>query len=125
VPIYEYRCAACRRRFTVFFRSFSEVTEPTCAHCGAGGASKLPSRVRLLRSDEDRMESLADPSSLSDVNENDPRSVARWARRLGKEMGEDLGDEFDDAVDAMEAGESDGEATPGDMGGDTDGDDLD
>jgi hypothetical protein len=40
------------------------------------------------------------------VDENDPRSVARWARRMSSEMGEDAGPEFNEMVDRLEAGES-------------------
>ena len=42
---------------------------------------------------------------LADVDENDPRSVARFARRMRNEMGEELGPDFDQAIDQMEAGE--------------------
>lgn len=56
---------------------------------------------------------MADPSSFAGLDENDPKSVAAWARRMGSEMGEDLGDDFDEMVDAMERGED-----PGDEGGD-------
>jgi len=54
-----------------------------------------------LRREDARLDRLSDPSSLGDVDESDPASVARWAKRLGGEMGEDLGDEFDDAMDEM------------------------
>ena len=59
-----------------------------------------------MRSEENRFESLADPSSLSGLDENDPRSLARWMRKMSRETGEDLGPEFDEMVDRMEAGES-------------------
>lgn len=51
------------------------------------------------------MEALADPSQLGDLDENDPRSVARWARKMSKQVGEDLGPEFDEMVGRLEAGE--------------------
>lgn len=106
MPIHEYRCARCGRRFQKLFRSFAEVRDPeSCPHCGAAGVSRLPPRVRLLRSEESRLDDLADPGSLGDLDESDPRSVARWAKRMGREMGDDLGPEFDEAVDAMESGE--------------------
>ena len=52
-----------------------------------------------MKSEEDRLESLADPSKLGDVDENDPKSMARWMKKMGQEMGEDLGEDFDAAVD--------------------------
>jgi hypothetical protein len=55
------------------------------------------------------MESLADPSSLAGLDENDPKSVTRLMKKMGREMGEDLGDDFDQAVeDEMAGGEGSG-----------------
>jgi len=58
-----------------------------------------------MKSEESRLETMGDPANLGDLDEQDPRSVARWARRMGKEVGEDLGPEFDEMVDRMEAGD--------------------
>jgi hypothetical protein len=48
------------------------------------------------------MERLLDPSALSGVDENDPRSIARWARKMGKGLGEEAGENFDELIDEME-----------------------
>ena len=45
------------------------------------------------------METLADPSSLTDLDEGDPRSVARWMKRMSQETGEDLAEGFDEDID--------------------------
>jgi len=58
-----------------------------------------------MKSEESRLEDLADPSNLGDLDENDPKSIARWARKMGQEMGEDLGPEYEEMIDRMEAGE--------------------
>src|SRR5437867_3176191 len=120
MPFYEYRCADCKSRSSILFRSFSDVSEPACPHCRSTRMSKLVSRVATIRSEENRLESLADPSSLSGIDEDDPKSVAAWARKMGSELGEDLGDEFDEMVDAMERGEEPG----GDEGESLEGDDF-
>jgi hypothetical protein len=57
------------------------------------------SRFATIRSEEDRLDSLADPSTLGDVNEDDPKSVARWMKKMGSEMGEDLGEDVDEALE--------------------------
>jgi len=105
VPIYEYRCDRCRRRVSVFQRSIQEAAAAVCSHCGSSELTRLMSRVAVLRSEESHLEGLASDASLADVDESDPRSLARWARRMGREMGEDLGPEFDEVVERMEAGE--------------------
>ena len=107
MPIYEYGCYDCRKRVSVFFRSFSEVEtkEATCPRCGGTHLKRLVSKVAVLRSEESRLESLSDPSSMAGLDENDPKSIARWMRKMGNEMGEDLGSDFNEVVDRLEAGE--------------------
>ena len=76
---------------------------PKCKHCGSNNLKKIISRVAIQRSEESRLESLADPSKFSGLDENDPASVAKWMKKMGKEIGEDMGEDFDQAVDeAME-----------------------
>jgi hypothetical protein len=60
----------------------------------------------MLRSEEARLDNLADPSNLSGLDENDPRSIARWMRKMSAETGEDLGDEFHEVVDRLESGQN-------------------
>jgi putative FmdB family regulatory protein len=105
VPIYEFRCTSCGLRQSVFFRSFDVSPSPSCRRCGSSDLRKLVSSFYAVKSEEARLESMADPSGLGDVDENDPRSVARWARQMAKETGEDMGTEFDEMVDRLEAGE--------------------
>ena len=107
MPVYEYRCDACKRRSSRFFLSFSEAegAAPTCSHCGSDRLRKLVSMFAAPKSDDARLDQLADPSTFGDVDEQDPKSMARWARRMGREMGEDLGPEYDEMVDALERGD--------------------
>jgi len=83
MPVYEYRCGDCRKRSSILFRSFSDVSQPVCQHCGSANLAKLVSRVATIHSEESRLEALADPSALSGIDENDPKSVAAWARHSG------------------------------------------
>ena len=108
MPIYEYRCHQCRRRVSIWWRTFSEAEQGTarCPRCGSENLSRMVSRVRLVRSEESRLDDLSDPSQLGDLDENDPRSLGRWMRRMSQEVGEDLGPEFDEVVDRLEAGQS-------------------
>ena len=105
MPIYEYRCAGCRRKTTVLTLRVSEVVDPVCEHCGGTDLTRLLSRFAMVRSEDDRFDSLTSDAALGDVDENDPKSMARWARKMGQELGEDMGDEFNEMVDQMEAGE--------------------
>src|ERR1700675_3301549 len=104
MPIYEYRCEKCRRISSVLTTRVTEKVAAVCAHCGGKKMSRLMSRFAMPRSEESRMESLADPSRMGDIDENDPKSVARMMKRMGKEMGDDFsGPEFDEAVEEIES----------------------
>jgi Flp pilus assembly protein TadB len=43
---------------------------------------------------------------IAGLDENDPKSMGRFMRKLSTEMGEDMGDEFGEVVDRLEKGES-------------------
>ncbi len=119
MPIYEYECDKCHRRTSVLTLRVSEKAKPVCGKCGSTAMHRLMSRFAMPRSDEARMERLADPSNFSGLDENDPKSLARAMRKMGGEMGDEFGgDEFNEAIDELESG--------GDLGGDGDdsGDDL-
>ena len=118
MPIYEFRCGRCRRRTSVFTRSIGGDIDAVCSHCGSNDMSRLISRVAVVRSEGDAFASL-DESSLADVDENDPRSMARWVRSMSRQMGEPLDAEAEADLDRMEAGEM-----PDDLGGGDGGDDL-
>ncbi|MEW5960340.1 MAG: FmdB family zinc ribbon protein [Chloroflexota bacterium] len=107
MPIYEYGCYNCRKRVNVFFRSFAEIETKAavCPRCGGTKLKRLISKVAFVRSEESRLDNLADPGNLAGLDENDPKSMARWMRKMSQEMGEDLGDEFKEVVDRLEAGE--------------------
>ena len=121
MPIYEYRCADCGKKTQVLTLSVKAAVEPKCRHCGSVNRTKLVSRVALLRSEESRLESLADPSSLSGLDEKDPKSVARWMKKIGREMGEEAGENVDEEID--QAVEDMGREGEGESGGGTGGDD--
>lgn len=108
MPIYEYQCLECGQKVRKRWPSFSAVDESTlrCPRCGGSQFKRLISRVAVVRSEEARLEALADPAQLGDLDENDPRSIGRWLRKMGQEVGEDLGPEFEEVVSRLEAGQS-------------------
>jgi len=77
-----------------------------CPNCGGSDLSRLVSRFAVVRNEDQMLDSLDDDALLSGVDENDPRSVAAWARKMQSKMGEEVEPEFEEMLDRMEAGES-------------------
>ncbi len=103
MPIYEYQCEDCGRVSEFFILKSDEAFIPQCKRCKSKKMSRILSRVRVIRSEESRLESLADPSKWGDLDERDPKSMARWMKRMGKELGEEMGEDVDQMVEeAME-----------------------
>jgi putative FmdB family regulatory protein len=122
MPTYDFVCLNCGQRFDVFlsYREYGS-TKVRCAHCNSPNVRRRMTKVRLAKSEESRMESLADDTALDGL-ENDPQALGRMMKKMGNEMGEDLPPEFDDVVDRLEAGQSpeDIEKAMPDLGADAD-----
>ena len=103
MPIYEYRCDDCNKRSTYLILQGHSATL-SCKHCKGKHLERIMSCFAAPKSEEARMEALADPSNFSNVDENDPKSMARFMKKMGKEMGEDLGEDFDEAIASMGEG---------------------
>ncbi|MFQ5804230.1 MAG: zinc ribbon domain-containing protein [Candidatus Methylomirabilales bacterium] len=95
MPIYEYECRDCRRRVSLLILNIHNPPPLRCPRCGGEHLTRLLSRFARLRTDEERIERLADPSRLGDLDEDDPQSIRRWVKRRAKEMGDELGEEFE------------------------------
>lgn len=121
MPIYEYECDRCHKRTSVLTTRVSERVDAECRHCGGKSLRRLMSRFAMPKSEDARLDRLADPSNLGDLDESDPKSVARMMRKMGRELGEEFsGEEFDEAIDELESG---GDLGSDDAGGEPD-DDL-
>jgi hypothetical protein len=77
--------------------------QPECKFCKSPDIERLFSRFSSPKSEEARMESLADPAGFSGLDENDPASVARWVKKMGSELGDDFSDGQDIEQMAEEA----------------------
>ena len=122
MPIYEYFCRKCRRKMSYLVMS-PATFQPACKFCKGTELDQLFSRFSSPKSEENRLESLADPSNLSGLDENDPGSVARWMKKMGRELGEDFGGEDIDQL-AEEAAQEAAGGGDSDIGGDMSSEEL-
>ena len=107
MPNYDFRCNNCQRHVRLFY-SYTEYDsiEPACSHCGSSDLKRVISRVAIAKSEESRLDSLDPEGMMAGLDEDDPRSLGRFMKKMSSEMGEDLGDDFNEVVDRLESGES-------------------
>lgn len=106
MPAYEFRCLDCRKRFEIFmpYADYGK-RAVACSHCGSQNIQRRIGRIRFARSDDSRLEDLADPDKLAGL-ENDPKALGRMMRQMSQEVGEDMGGEFDEVVGRLESGQT-------------------
>lgn len=131
MPIYEYRCADCRRKVSIFVRSIAAAHDPTCPNCGGAKLERLVSRVVVRRGGVRAEEAPPERDSGADYGmgdefgpygdegldddpfgmgqfgldeDADPREIARWTRQMSAQMGEPLEPDLDRALTDIERG---------------------
>ncbi len=110
MPLYEYLCLNCRRRFTIYVKAFSPPSSPSCPRCNASNSRRLFSTFfRALSETEKRKDIYEDVLSDSRLVEgllrNDPRALAEWNRRLTRGMDAEISPEYEEMLERMEHGE--------------------
>lgn len=107
MPTYDYICNDCNQRFDAFL-TFAEYGKKKvkCSHCGSKNVRRRMTKVRIAKSEESRMDAMADDFSGFEGLEDDPKAMGRMMRKMGKEMGEELPPEFNEVVDRLEKGQS-------------------
>lgn len=105
MPIYEYRCQQCNRRFSVLVGIVGGEEAPKCPQCGSADASRIVSRFVRGRSEDARMDELADRvESMGSPESSD--AMRNMMREVGKAMDEDMSDELEEMYEMDQEDES-------------------
>lgn len=84
----------------------AEPDEERCPNCGSTETAKLVSRFARLRSEDDRVDDLAD--RLESMPEPESSAETRQVmREMGKAMDEDVSDEMEELFESEMAGGGD------------------
>ena len=119
MPVYEFYCANCHTIFNFLAHRVNIDRRPACPKCGRLELERQVSRFAVSKGrkdapaegmpdlDEARMEkammSLA--GELEGMDENDPRQMARFMRKLTDASGMKPGPGIEEAISRLEAGE--------------------
>lgn len=97
MPIYEFVCNNCAKKLSFLVLNRNEFS-PKCNRCESTNLRRVMSRFGTIRSEEDRLESLANPSKWGDLDENDPKSMVKFIKKMGREMGDEMGEDYDQLI---------------------------
>lgn len=111
MPIYEFVCMRCKRRFRKLVGVVATATSPECPDCQSVDLKRQISRFARLRGEEETLDQLAERIEGMGDSE-DPRALRGLMQEMGKEMGEDFGDDFDQILEEEAAGTSSDSDTP-------------
>lgn len=102
--MFEYRCNSCKRKFSALIGMVAEPDDEKCPACGSKDTIKLVSRFARYRSEDDRIDELAD--RLEVMSEPDSHADMREVmREMGKAMDEDASDEMEEMFESEMSGE--------------------
>lgn len=105
VPIFEFRCEACGHKFATLVGVVAGESSQACPKCGSENAQKLVSRFTRARSEDDRLDELADQVESMGEPES-PTQMRTLMREMGKALDEDAGDEMEELFEMGDDGEA-------------------
>jgi putative FmdB family regulatory protein len=119
MPVYEFYCAVCHTIFNFLSSRVNTEKRPACPRCGRPELDRQVSRFAVSRGrkeepvegmpdlDEERLEKamMSMAGELEGMDENDPRQMARFMRRITEATGMNLGSGIEEAISRLEAGE--------------------
>ena len=112
MPLFEFVCQNCQKQFTFLSGVIADNSAPQCPKCGSSELQKLMSRFKAGRSDDARMEAVAEKMESRDLE--DPTELSRFAREMGRELSAESGEDLSEEIEEMIAEESrGGGSTPG------------
>ena len=140
MPVYEFYCAECHTIFNFLSRQVNTDKSPACPKCRRPDLERQVSRFAISKNrpeeaadgmpdiDEAKLEKvmMGLAGEMEGMDENDPRQMARFMRKLSEATGMNLGDGIEEAMRRLEAGDDPEqiEEEMGDLFDDTDVDNL-
>ena len=99
MPVFEFRCADCGKKFQTLVGVVAVSDDEKCPHCGSSNTSKLVSRFARYRSEDDRIDEIADRVERMGEPES-PSEMREVMREMGKAMDEDVSDDMEEMFES-------------------------
>jgi len=101
MPIYEYECLSCQRRFQSLVLKAIEEKKLLCPKCGKAKKRRLISRVAYHVSEQDRLDAFNPTDAKEDAFFRDSRNIGLAAKKRAQKMGVDLGAGFEEKLEKL------------------------
>ncbi len=101
MPIYEYQCKGCEKRFQSLVLKKEEEKNVVCPGCNGRELKKLISRVAYHVSENDRLATFDSGARHDDGFYKDSRNIGLHAKKRAQQMGVDLGSGFEAKLDKL------------------------
>jgi putative FmdB family regulatory protein len=108
MPIYDYRCQQCGRKFDLFYKSFKDYGAASgqhCPHCGSDRVGRSIRRVAIAKPGRD-LSSLGSGEMLSVLDGGNSQEVGRLFQQVADTTGSDMGADFTEAARRLSRGDS-------------------
>jgi len=119
MPVYEFYCADCHTVFNFLSRHVNTDKRPACPRCGRPELDRQVSPFAFSHGrkeeaaegmpdlDEGKLEKamMGLAGEMEGMDDNDPRQMARFMKRLKEATGMNLGQGMEEAIRRMESGE--------------------
>lgn len=88
MPVYEYGCAKCGKKFAKLVGMVAGASEDgiACPKCGSADVKRLISRFARTKSEDERLDSFEEAAF---AGADDPAAMSRLMREMGREIGDD------------------------------------
>ena len=103
MPVYEYLCPNCKRKFKKLVGVVAAPAPLQCPKCQSSDVNRLISRFARVRSEDAALDALGDEMEAMGESD-DPKAMRRMMREMGRELGEDLEQDFDEMLDEEASG---------------------
>jgi len=101
MPIYEYQCRRCDKKFQSLIMKQEEEKELFCPDCKGRDLKRLISRVVYHVSEGDRLANFDPSAGRSDGFYKDSRNIGLAAKKRAQQLGADLGSGFEEKLEKL------------------------
>ena len=102
MPIYEYQCLNCNCKFQLLIGMVTDPDEEACPKCQSKEIKRLVSRFARLRTEEDRLDQMADRfeklDELGDVD--DPAMIESFTKEIGDSMDDEMRQDMEQLIES-------------------------